>query len=75
MEITKASEPPVARAELPPEQPPAVAMPPSLSDIPIAPFDLNLEESPKVRTKLRLYLILSALYVTCPALSVYATIT
>ncbi len=36
----------------------------SLSGIPAGPLDLDLTESPKVRTKLRLYAILSALYVS-----------
>ena len=42
----------------------AAEVPPS--DNPIEP--LNLIDNPKVRTKLRLYAILSALYVAYPAL-------
>jgi hypothetical protein len=60
MNITKTSEPPTVPAGLPAD-PPA-------TDAPIVPLDL--EESPKVRTKLRLYTILSALYVTYPVLLV-----
>ncbi|KAE9366564.1 MFS multidrug transporter-like protein [Stipitochalara longipes BDJ] len=57
LDITKASDPSLVHAGYPAELP-ATAVPPS--DIPIAPLDL--EESPKVRTKLRLYTILTALY-------------
>ncbi|ORY65442.1 MFS multidrug transporter-like protein [Pseudomassariella vexata] len=57
MDITKVSEPPMVHTELP-EELLATAVPPS--DILIAPLDL--EESPKIRTKLRLYIILTALY-------------
>lgn len=49
LDITKASEPPLAHAGLPAE-PLVTAVPPS--DIPIAPLDL--EEKPKLCTKLRL---------------------
>lgn len=35
--------------------------------IPTAPLDLDENDSPKVRTKLRLYAILAALYVGHPA--------
>ena len=67
MDTTKASEPPLLhdglRAELP-----ATTGPPSA--VPIAPLDQ--EESPEVRTKLRLYLILTALYVTHPAPLVFS---
>jgi hypothetical protein len=58
LDITKASEPPLIHAGLPAELS-ATTVPPS--DIPIALLDL--EESPKLRTKLRLYIILTALYV------------
>ncbi|RDW68176.1 hypothetical protein BP6252_09572 [Coleophoma cylindrospora] len=54
LDITKASEPPLVLAGLPAELP-ATVLPPS--DISIAPLDL--EESPKLRTKLRLYIILT----------------
>ena len=59
MDIITASEPPMVHAGFPAELP-AAEVPPS--DIPIEPLDLI--ESPKVRTKLRLYAILLALYVT-----------
>jgi hypothetical protein len=58
LDIAKASEPPLVLPVLPAELP-ATTVPPS--NIPITP--LNLEESPKLRTKLRLYIILTALYV------------
>jgi hypothetical protein len=66
MEITKASEPTPVHAGLPTELP-LMTLPPST--ILITPLDL--EENPTVRTKLRLYLILTALYVTYPALLVF----
>jgi hypothetical protein len=66
LDITPASEPPLVHAGLPAELP-AATVPPS--DKPIAPLDL--EESPKLRTKLRLYIILTALYVAYPSLLVF----
>lgn len=63
MDITKASEPPEVYARLSAELPATTL---ALGDSPIAPLDL--EESPQVRTKLRLYMILTALYVAYPAL-------
>ncbi|KAI1868202.1 hypothetical protein JX265_007025 [Neoarthrinium moseri] len=57
MDITKASEPPLVQAGLPTEIPVTTA---SADDTSITPIDL--EESPNVRTKLRLYLILTAFY-------------
>jgi hypothetical protein len=67
LEITKASEPPLVQDGLPAE-PPATTVPPS--DIPIAPLDL--EGSPKLRTQLRLYIILTALYVGYSSLLVFS---
>lgn len=64
MDIITASEPPLVHAGFPAELP-AAEVPPS--DIPIEPLDLI--ESPKVRTKLRLYAILSALFVAYPTLA------
>jgi hypothetical protein len=58
MDITKATDPPVEHIE-PPAEVPVATVPPS--DVAIAPF--GLEENPNVRTKLRLYTILAALYV------------
>jgi MFS family permease len=66
LDITKASDPPLVHAGFPAELP-ATTVPPS--DVPIAPLDL--EESPKLRTKLRLYIILTALYVAYPSLLVF----
>jgi hypothetical protein len=63
LDITKASEPPLAHAGLPAEPPVTTVAP---SDIPIAPLDL--EENPKLRTELRLYIILTALYEAYPSL-------
>jgi EmrB/QacA subfamily drug resistance transporter len=67
LDITKASEPPLVHARLPVELP-ATTVPPS--EKPIAPLDL--EESPKLRTKLRLYIILTALYVAYPSLLLFS---
>jgi hypothetical protein len=67
LDIIKASEPPLVHAGLPVELP-ATTVPPS--DIPIAPLDL--EENPKRRSKLRLYIILSALYVAYSSLLVFS---
>ena len=61
LDITKSSEPPLVHAGLPAELP-TMTIPPS--DIPIAPLDI--EEGPKLRTKLRLFVILTALYVAYP---------
>jgi hypothetical protein len=65
MDIITASEPPLVHAAFPAEIPAAETPP---IDIPIESLDLI--ESPKVRTKLRLYAILSALYVAYPTLVV-----
>jgi len=67
LDITKASEPPLVQDGIPAELP-ATTVPPS--DIPIAPLDL--EESPKLRTQLRLYIILTALYVGYSSLLVFS---
>jgi len=61
LDITKASKPPLVHAGLPAELPATTV--PSIG-IFIAPLDL--EETRKLRTKLRLYTILTALYVTLP---------
>jgi len=58
MDIITHAEPPLVQTGSPPELSATELSP---SDIPIEPLDLI--ESPKVRTKLRLYAILSALYV------------
>lgn len=59
MDIITAAEPPLVHAGLPAELPAAGIFP---GNTPITSLDLT--ESPKVRTKLRLYAILLALYVT-----------
>lgn len=59
MNIIAPAEPPLAHAELPPEISASGVSP---SNDPITPLDLV--DGPKVRTKLRLYSILLALYVT-----------
>ena len=59
MDIITTAEPPLVHDGLPAELPAAGA---SSSNTPITPLDLI--EDPKVRTKLRLYAILLALYVT-----------
>jgi hypothetical protein len=61
MDIITASDSPMVHAGFPAELPATEVSP---SNIPIKPLDLI--ESPKVRTKLRLYAILLALYVTYP---------
>lgn len=58
LEITKAPEPPIGHAGIQAELPATIGSP---TAVPITPLDL--EESPKPRTKLRLYIILAALYV------------
>ncbi|KAI9666987.1 MAG: hypothetical protein M1831_001492 [Alyxoria varia] len=57
MDTTKVSEPPLPHDGLPAE---LLTMTGPPSAVPIAPLDQ--EESPEIRTKLRLYLILTALY-------------
>jgi hypothetical protein len=61
-DIITTSEPPMKRAEMSAEPPPAEVAP---SGIPIVQ-SLNLEDRPEERTKLRLYAILSGLYVKSP---------
>jgi MFS family permease len=67
LDITKASEPPLVHGGHPAKLP-ATTIPPS--DMPIAPLDL--EESPKLRTKLRVYIILRALYVAYSSLILFS---
>lgn len=59
MDIITTAEPPLVHTGLPAELPAAGGSP---SNAPITPLDLI--DGPKVRTKLRLYAILLALYVT-----------
>jgi len=59
MDIITIAEPPLVHAELLAELPATGVSP---TNTPIMPLDLI--EGPKVRTKLRLYAILLALYVT-----------
>jgi len=59
MDVITTAEPPLVHAGLPVELPAAVGSP---SNNPITPLDLM--DDPKIRTKLRLYAILLALYVT-----------
>jgi hypothetical protein len=59
MDTITTAEPPLVHARLPAELPAAGVSP---SNTPITPLDLI--DGPKVRTKLRLYAILFALYVT-----------
>jgi len=62
MDVMTAVEPPLVHAGLPAELPDGRVSP---SNTPITPLDLI--EGPKVRTKLRLYAILLALYVPDPS--------
>ena len=59
LDITEASEPPLIHADIPAELPITTV---ALRDKPIVPLDL--EENPRLRSKLRLYIILTALYVS-----------
>lgn len=59
MDVTKVLEPPLLLDGLPPQVSTTTNPPDAVH---IAPLDQ--EETPKVRTKLRLYLILTALYVS-----------
>lgn len=66
IDIMTNAEPPLVQAGLPAELP-AAGIP--ATDAPITPLDLI--EGTKIRTKLRLYAILFALYVTSPNLVFY----
>jgi len=67
MDIITASKPQSVLDE-PSAIPLAAKVPPRDNPIPTEPVDFMDSDNPKVRTKLRLYSILSALYVAYPAL-------